>query len=273
MSIVDRVEGPSLDGIFMVFDVESIGLHGEGFAVGYVVINRRGDVLEEQVIACDPDEAHGLPKDRRWVDTNVPALPRDQLAPAGVRGAFWHRWQHWKAQGAVLVADCCWPVEARFLAAAVDDCRPHRDWAGPYPLHDLASVLLALGRDPLATNDRLPDELPAHHPLMDARQSARQLVEALRDAMAPAAPAAAMLGELWVAFGNYEGRLIALPEYAAASERAVKEKILEAARREGFAGTSDERIGALGWTIRRVLPTDASPSQPLPASGGDKEKT
>ena len=25
--------------------------------------------------------------------------------------------------------------------------------------------------------------------------------------------------------------------------------------------------------IRRVLPTDASPSQPLPASGGDKEKT
>ena len=165
--------------LFMVFDVESIGLHGEGFAVGYVVINRRGDVLEEQVIACDPDEAHGLPKDRRWVDANVPMLPRDQLAPAGVRGAFWRRWQHWKAQGAVLVADCCWPVEARFLAAAVDDCRPHRDWAGPYPLHDLASVLLALGRDPLATNERLPSELPVHHPLMDARQSARQLLLAL----------------------------------------------------------------------------------------------
>jgi len=35
------------------------------------------------------------------------------------------------------------------------------------------------GRDPLATNERLPSELPVHHPLMDARQSARQLLLAL----------------------------------------------------------------------------------------------
>jgi hypothetical protein len=28
----------------------------------------------------------------------------------------------------------------------------------------------------------LPDELPAHHPLMDARQSARQLLAALKKA-------------------------------------------------------------------------------------------
>lgn len=28
--------------------------------------------------------------------------------------------------------------------------------------------------------ERLPDELPAHHPLMDARQSARQLVDCLK---------------------------------------------------------------------------------------------
>lgn len=30
--------------------------------------------------------------------------------------------------------------------------------------------------------ERLPDELPAHHPLMDARQSARQLLAALKKA-------------------------------------------------------------------------------------------
>jgi hypothetical protein len=41
--------------------------------------------------------------------------------------------------------------------------------------------ILALGRDPLATNERLPDELPAHNPLCDARQSARLLIEALRE--------------------------------------------------------------------------------------------
>ena len=38
---------------------------------------------------------------------------------------------------------------------------------------------MALDRDPMATNERMPDELPAHHPLMDARQSARLLVDAL----------------------------------------------------------------------------------------------
>ena len=174
--------------LFMVFDVESIGLHGEGFAVGYVVIDRGGTVLEERTYACDPDTAAGLPKDRRWVDANVPKLAHPEAShpastPTDVRAEFWNRWLHWKAQGAALVADCCWPVEARFLAACVDDCRPVRDWGGPYPLHDLASVLLAVGRDPLATNDRLPSELPAHHPLNDARQSARLLLDAL--AVAP----------------------------------------------------------------------------------------
>jgi hypothetical protein len=51
--------------------------------------------------------------------------------------------------------------------------------SGPYPLHDLASILLAHGRDPLAKNERLPEELPEHDPLNDARQSARLLHEVL----------------------------------------------------------------------------------------------
>jgi len=40
---------------FMVFDVESVGLHGEGFAVGYVVVNGDGETLEEGLYICDPD--------------------------------------------------------------------------------------------------------------------------------------------------------------------------------------------------------------------------
>jgi hypothetical protein len=168
-----------MSNLFMVFDVESIGLHGEGFAVGYVVVNRRGEVLEEDCFCCDPEQADGKPKNRAWVMENVPAMPTTHPTPFDVRENFWARWLRWKNDGAVLVADCCWPVEARFLAACVDDAKTRREWEGPYPLHDLASVLLALGRDPLATNERLLTELPAHHPLNDARQSARLLVEAL----------------------------------------------------------------------------------------------
>lgn len=165
---------------FMVFDVESIGLHGEGFAAAYVVVTRDGKTLDERCISCDPQLASGSDADRQWVAEKVPPLVAEWGSPREVRGEFWRRWLHWKNEGAVLVADCAWPVEARFLAAAVDDDRPAREWEDPQPLLDLATVLLALGRYPLMTNDRRADELPVHHPLMDARQSARLLVEALK---------------------------------------------------------------------------------------------
>jgi hypothetical protein len=163
----------------MVFDVESVGLHGEGFAVGWVVVHRAAGELEQGLLCCAPDLAFGSEESLQWVAEHAPAMKTTHAYPGEVRAAFWKAWLQWKAKGAVLVADCCWPVEARFLAACVADEPAQREWEGPYPLHDLASVLLALGRDPLATNERRPDELPAHHPLADARQSARLLVEAL----------------------------------------------------------------------------------------------
>jgi hypothetical protein len=185
------VAAPAGMQTFVVFDVESIGLHGEGFAVGYVVINRAGETLDEGLIACDPLRAQGEPKNLAWVQENVPSFECGCFSPFEVREQFWGAWQHWKGRGAALVADCCWPVEARFLAACVDDAKLSREWEGPYPLLDLASVLLAIGRDPLAANERQPSELPAHHPLMDARQSARLLIEALSSAQPAQAPAAA----------------------------------------------------------------------------------
>jgi hypothetical protein len=167
---------------YMVFDVESVGLHGEGFAVGWVVVKKSGRIMGRGLFACHPDDADGPDDGREWVAANVPAdiLPdRGAYGPMYVRDEFWAAWEHWKSQGAVLVADCSWPVEARFLARCVDQSPKDRTWGGPYPLHELASFRLAAGLDPLGTNDRLPDELPAHNPLADARQSARLLIEAL----------------------------------------------------------------------------------------------
>lgn len=166
--------------LFMVFDVESIGLHGEGFAVGFAVVDpKRQRPGHFAWFCCPPEKARGEDANRRWVAENVPAMEPTHDSPREVRAAFWREWLRWKGEGAVLVADCCWPVEARFLAACVDDDPHGREWEGPYPLHDLASVLLALGQDPLATKERLPSELPQHHPLADALQSARQLLDAL----------------------------------------------------------------------------------------------
>ena len=165
---------------FMVFDVESIGLHGEGFAVAWVVVSRDGERLGEGCLACDPAQCAGTDESRLWVGENVPPLEVTSPTRQHLRNTFWHEWRRWADQGAVLVADCAWPVEANFLSACVALNHAEREWQGPYPLHDLASVLLALGADALAVTERQPDELPAHHPLMDARQSARQLAARLK---------------------------------------------------------------------------------------------
>lgn len=165
--------------LYMVFDVESIGLHGEGFAVGYVVVQTDGAVVGNRIFSCSPGHAKGDDEGRAWVAENCPPLVWNCSSPREVRRFFWNGWLSWKDQGAVLVADCAWPVEARFLAACVDDEPELRRWQGPYPLHELASFMVAAGMDPMATYDRLPDE-PLHDPLGDARQSARLLTDALK---------------------------------------------------------------------------------------------
>ncbi len=168
--------------LYMVFDVESIGLHGEGFAVGYVVVNGHGETMApDQRYACPPEAAAGDDEGRRWIAENCPPIPATHATPREVRDAFWRDWNQYKERNARLVADFAWPVEARFLAACVDD-DPNsvgKAYQGPYPLHELASFMVAAGMDPHATYARLPDE-PQHDPLGDARQSARLLMRALK---------------------------------------------------------------------------------------------
>lgn len=171
---------------YLVFDVESIGLHGEAFAVGWVVIDGEGNELDYGFGSCPPENARGSDEDRAWVQQNCPPLPWDCSTPAEVRSVFWRAWKREKANGAVLVADCAWPVEARFLAACIDVDVAERKWLGPYPLHDVATARLAAGLDPLATVERRPNEEPKHHPTCDARQSARIFIEALQACRPPA---------------------------------------------------------------------------------------
>jgi hypothetical protein len=168
-------------GRYFVMDCESIGLHGETFAVGYVVVDAAGAEIDSGLLACDPGLARGDDEGRAWVEEHVRIDADDVWCddPRDVRHEFWSYWMEHKGAGAILFADCAWPVEARFLAACVDD-REDRYWQGPYPLHEIASLRLAAGFDPLATVDRRLGELPAHNPLADARQSARLLVEALK---------------------------------------------------------------------------------------------
>lgn len=157
------------------FDAESNGLHGEAFAVGAVLLNPDGSDAETFYARCLIDG----PIDP-WVRDNVlPALadaPETHATPRAMRDAFWS-WLTARQSEALVVVDCGWPVEAGLLIACVSD-DPSRAFKGPYPMHEVASLLFAVGRDPMASYaDRVlsPDALAAHrkhHPTDDARVSA-----------------------------------------------------------------------------------------------------
>lgn len=179
---------------YFVFDIESIGLFGEGFAFGYVVVTQDGDELGSSYCCCPSDNADGFEEDRTWVNNNVlPNLPpftRDDAwespcewvvpTPESLREVFLSHWLSWKKNQPqiVMVSDCSWPVESNFLTACFRD-KPQSRSDAPYPFLDLSGILLAAGLDPTETFPREGREEPAHNPLNDARQSARILIETL----------------------------------------------------------------------------------------------
>jgi len=167
------------DSTFLVIDVESVGLHGTAFAVAGMLLNWEG-VGWTFTYACHPDKASGADSDRKWVMENVPKLDYNCDNPREVRDLFWDMWIDTKKkyQNVIMAAECSWPVEARFLNSCIDDDKELRNWLGPYPLHDISSIMLAVGMDPMNNYRRLKDEKPEHHPLSDVKLSARLLREA-----------------------------------------------------------------------------------------------
>jgi hypothetical protein len=178
---------------WLVFDVESIGLHGVGFAVGAVVVNPEGRIVDEFYAACPIDRAASSiemtagpwnAEDLDWVRENVKLTHYTHDVPMEVAQAFWNFWARLMIDGEgrrklYMAADVPWPVEANFLRRCVAQNWPESKFQGPYPLIDIASIRLAAGFDPLATEPRYASELPVHNPLSDAWQSARSLAEAL----------------------------------------------------------------------------------------------
>lgn len=189
------------DALFYVFDVESVGLYGEGFAVGWTVVDVDGKEHESGLLVTDWTEFTRYdPFDARWVRNNVPPMPITHKHVDDLRSEFFNVIQRWHINSDEAYrhhpkahsfwADWGYPVEARFLSdcrhtgfwKASADCRTVFDiprHAMPAPLHEIATLRLAAGfighGDP-----RLPNELPEHNPLNDARHSARILVAAMK---------------------------------------------------------------------------------------------
>jgi len=155
-------------------DAECNGLAGRAFAVAMTLSDGAAE-LETVVYRC-PIE--GVTDD--WVAANVlPHIGDVEVNCADYAGLLYNlcdAYGRWAEEGARLIAHVAWPVEARLLL----DMFPAADiWSGPFPLIDVASVLLAKGHDPLTVDGYLdkhdlerPDGSP-HHPLYDARAAER----------------------------------------------------------------------------------------------------
>jgi len=173
------MENAQISRLFFVFDVESIGFHGEAYAVGFCVVDEGGQEQGYGRYACNPASAAGDMAGHKWVAENAtfPATVNCRTIQE-VRDHFISAYNGWRSRGVIFAADCPFPVEARFLLECFRDFP--EQVALPYPLIDVASVVLAAGGDPIGTFPRLGEgELPLHDPLADARQSARILVESL----------------------------------------------------------------------------------------------
>lgn len=169
-----------LDGSkkYFFLDVESMGLHGDPFAVGVVITDEEGKLLDEFCWSIHRKLVNGSPIDREWVEKNVPNLDTTHVSLTEMLKEFWNTWKMWKSVGTIMVTDCPWPVESRFLNMCVN--MDQDKWSGPYPLVDIGSMLLAKGTDPTSKLPRLDSELPEHNPLNDARQTKRIFFELLK---------------------------------------------------------------------------------------------
>lgn len=160
---------------YFSFDVESDGLFGKAFAVGWVIVDDKGAELEEGYLGI---RTMFSKTEDAWVIKNVlPALPAPNCSSDyQMLVEFWDAWKKAKKDypGVMMVTDCPFPVEAGFLLEVVKEHRPHIPMEeSPYPIIDVASLLVGLRQDPLADYGRLESELPKHNPVCDARQSVR----------------------------------------------------------------------------------------------------
>jgi hypothetical protein len=178
--------------LFLVFDVESVGLYGDGFAVGWVVIDLNGKEHESGLFVSDWRKAEGFNQKGaiEWVETNLPPMEITHQNRESLCFDFFNVLQRWLLNGrershpkvCSIWADWGYPVETNFLrrcrAAAYWMIEDDPSWLLPAPLQEIATICLAADINP-DDFPCLPDELPQHNPMNDARHSARLLVKAL----------------------------------------------------------------------------------------------
>lgn len=163
-------------------DAEVDGLYGDAFAIAFTVREGGKEIYAWSGRAPDSEVKDG------WVRDNVlPALadmPVTHSNSSSLEEAFWAEWLQNK-EGCTVIAHCGSPVESGLFRRCVERDVTNRQWDAPFPLHDVATLLLMKGEDPLSVDSFIKRrgikpqfDGVAHHPMYDA-VCAAQVWEAL----------------------------------------------------------------------------------------------
>lgn len=151
------------------FDVESTELYGDGFAVGSIVLDPKGNLVDCILLDCKSEHENAC----QFVKDNVlEPLTAKELNPTYVqsleelRTDFYYFMQKYKTTGN-FISDCNYPVETNFLNAIVKD-DSDRTWNMPYPLYDVSNdVDINTSRKLVGYEDLV------HNPIIDCIGSAK----------------------------------------------------------------------------------------------------
>lgn len=185
MSLVSKKPPITKQTKLLSFDIETNGLHGKAFAVGAVLMDASGNVLDEF-----SGRSRLTEKVDDWVKDNVlPAIvdmPITHDNYEQMREDFWQWYLQAKEQADYVLVNNGYPVEYRFLLDCQEANLEERYWDHPFPLLELSSMMLMTDHDSNTSKRLLKKKLDEdfgrkmHHPVEDAKMAILLAFEAFR---------------------------------------------------------------------------------------------
>jgi hypothetical protein len=163
-----------MENIFM-FDVESTSLHGRAIAVGAVVADLNGKIIDSLEVlsteslnrCCDFVKKNILP--------NLEGMPTVNSDRALIN-EFWKFYDKYR-ENSEIWSDVNYPVETNFLEMVYRN-DPENRWSKmPYPLMDASNYIPENIDRVLMAQSSLKEKLRKHNPKDDARASLHCLFE------------------------------------------------------------------------------------------------
>ncbi len=158
----------------LVFDVESTNLHGSGFAVGAIVTDPHGTILDRfELLSTD-----GAQNTNEWVTINVLPHLKDMPRVKTIKELctkFYEFYMKHK-DSCDIWADCAYPVETNFLEKAYSYAPYEREFNMPFPLKDISNFIdIDLDRAEKYKKDT-GGNTRKHHPVDDCMCSLHCLI-------------------------------------------------------------------------------------------------